>query len=74
MIDESHVSAHSYADLGLVAMDVFTCGNTDPHAVLEHVRSEIPLGQVSIRHLHRFVCADPGHTRSEPIAAASVPS
>ena len=29
MLDESHVSAHTYADLGLIAMDVFTCGSTD---------------------------------------------
>ena len=28
MLDESHCSAHSYADLGLIAMDMFTCGTT----------------------------------------------
>eukprot|EP01035_Chromulina_nebulosa_P016819 gene16819-22303_t len=26
LIDESHVSAHSYSRLGLLALDVFTCG------------------------------------------------
>ena len=30
LLDESHCSAHSYADLGLIAMDVFTCGTTEP--------------------------------------------
>ena len=30
MLDESHCSVHTYADLGLVAFDFFTCGTTDP--------------------------------------------
>lgn len=27
LIDESHVSAHSYSELGMLAIDVFTCGS-----------------------------------------------
>ena len=34
LLDESHVSAHTYADLGLIALDVFTCGKTDPAKIL----------------------------------------
>ena len=30
MLDESHCSVHTYADLGLLAMDIFTCGDTNP--------------------------------------------
>ena len=54
MLDESHCSAHTYADQGLVAMDVFTCGNTEPRDVLRYIREEIDLGDVSIRELPRF--------------------
>ena len=54
VLDESHCSAHTYADLGLVALDVFTCGNTDPRRVLEFIREEIDLGEVSIREVPRF--------------------
>lgn len=54
MLDESHCSAHTYADLGLIAMDVFTCGTTDPAKVLEFIREEIDLGDVSIQFVHRF--------------------
>lgn len=54
MLDESHCSAHTYADLGLVAMDVFTCGNTDPRTVLEYIREEIDLGDVIITEVDRF--------------------
>jgi S-adenosylmethionine decarboxylase len=54
LLDESHCSAHSYADLGLIAMDVFTCGDTDPHDVFESIRQELDLGDVSIRECERF--------------------
>jgi S-adenosylmethionine decarboxylase len=54
MLDESHCSAHTYADLGLVAIDIFTCGNTSPRKVLEFIREEIDLGDVSIREVGRF--------------------
>ena len=55
VLDESHCSAHTYADLGLIALDVFTCGRTDPQDVLAYIREEIDLGDVSIREVPRFV-------------------
>lgn len=55
VLDESHCSAHTYADLGLIALDVFTCGHTDPADVLAYIREEIDLGNVEIRELPRFV-------------------
>ncbi len=30
LIDESHVSAHCYSESGLLAIDIFTCGDSDP--------------------------------------------
>ena len=54
LLDESHCSAHTYADDGLIAMDIFTCGTTDPRTVLECIRREIDLGDVSIRTVPRF--------------------
>jgi S-adenosylmethionine decarboxylase len=55
VLDESHCSAHTYADDGLIAMDIFTCGNTDPHAVLLLIREEVDLGDVSVTELPRFI-------------------
>jgi S-adenosylmethionine decarboxylase len=55
VLDESHCSAHCYADLGMIALDVFTCGQTDPNDVLAYIREEIDLGDVSIRQVPRFV-------------------
>jgi S-adenosylmethionine decarboxylase len=59
MLDESHCSAHTYADLGLIAMDIFTCGSTDPRDVLRSIREELDLGDVSIREMPRFELAEP---------------
>ncbi len=58
LLDESHCSAHTYADMGLVALDVFTCGQTDPNDVLAYLREEIDLGEVSVRELPRFLLDD----------------
>ncbi len=54
MLDESHCSAHSYADLGLIAMDVFTCGSTNPRTVLRYIQEELDLGTVNVREFKRF--------------------
>lgn len=69
VLDESHCSAHTYADLGLVALDVFTCGRTDPHDVLNCLCEQIDLGDVSVRAVPRF--AVPDDSRSEPALTGS---
>lgn len=55
MLDESHCSAHCYADTGQIALDVFTCGGTDPRDVLKYIREELDLGTVTIHMASRFV-------------------
>ena len=72
VLDESHCSAHTYADLGLVALDVFTCGRTDPQDVLAYIREEIDLGDVCIREMPRFVL-DPQTEGAleEPVATST---
>ena len=54
VLDESHCSAHTYADLGLIAMDVFTCGNTHPRDVLRYIQEELDLGDVTVTEVGRF--------------------
>lgn len=43
LLDESHCSAHCYSDDGLLALDVFTCGLTDPKKIMEDIEQEIKL-------------------------------
>ncbi len=43
LLDESHFTAHAYtdADKALLAMDIFTCGQTDTSIVADYVIKEI---------------------------------
>lgn len=37
LIDESHISAHCYSEQGLLAMDIFTCGEHDPDTIADNM-------------------------------------
>jgi S-adenosylmethionine decarboxylase len=54
MLDESHVSVHTYADEGKMAIDIFTCGGTDAQAIAEQLKAELGLKQCEERSLERF--------------------
>jgi len=41
LIDESHISAHCYADRGLLAIDCFTCGETDPDSIATYLHEQL---------------------------------
>ena len=41
LLDESHVSAHCYSDRGLLAIDAFTCGGTDPTSIVEELKQAL---------------------------------
>ena len=41
LIDESHITAHCYADQGLLAVDCFTCGQTDPDCIATHLHNRL---------------------------------
>jgi S-adenosylmethionine decarboxylase len=73
VLDESHCSCHTYADLGLVALDVFTCGRTNPRDVLAYIREEIELGDVSIRQVPRFILEPQTESalEEEPVATST---
>jgi S-adenosylmethionine decarboxylase len=55
MLDESHCSAHSYADLGLIAMDIFTCGTTEPRLIWEQIRQVLSIEHAIVREESRFL-------------------
>ena len=54
LLDESHISAHCYADTGQIALDIFTCGSTAPQNVLDYILEEIDLGTVKFSEVSRF--------------------
>ena len=43
LLDESHITAHAYTKKGLLALDVFTCGVTDPEDVAKFVKANLEI-------------------------------
>ena len=41
LIDESHVSAHCYAEEGILAVDCFTCGGIDPTEIADDIHEQL---------------------------------
>jgi S-adenosylmethionine/arginine decarboxylase-like enzyme len=41
LLNESHASSHSYSQLGLLSLDIYTCGETDPLPVMNDIVKEI---------------------------------
>lgn len=76
VLDESHCSAHCYAETGQIALDVFTCGNTDPRMVLKYIREEIDLGDVTVLEQPRFFQGpnSPGDSFDEKEGHTNLPS
>ena len=59
LIDESHVTAHCYSESGLLAIDVFTCGDHDPDCVAEQIHGRLVSenGEIILdrrQRIHRF--------------------
>ncbi|MGH7128681.1 MAG: S-adenosylmethionine decarboxylase, partial [Planctomycetaceae bacterium] len=71
LLDESHCSVHCYADLGLMALDIFTCGSTDPRQVFEYIRQDIDLGDVTVTETSRFHLVPDQHRLSEHLLMAA---
>jgi S-adenosylmethionine decarboxylase len=41
LLAESHIALHTYPELGFIALDIFSCGNSDPDAALEIFRDAL---------------------------------
>lgn len=69
VLDESHCSVHTYADQNMLALDLFTCGNTNPRDVLRYIQEEIDLGDdITVTQMPRFLVSDEDET---PVLAGS---
>lgn len=53
LLDESHVSAHCYSDRGLLAIDCFTCGTTDPNVIADYIHQDLTDHIPSIKMINR---------------------
>ena len=41
LLDESHLSAHCYSEKGWLAIDCFTCGDTDAESIIDEIHQHI---------------------------------
>tara|TARA_B100001123_G_C15252673_1_gene1003404 strand:- start:102 stop:1466 length:1365 start_codon:yes stop_codon:yes gene_type:complete len=41
LIDESHVTAHCYSEKGILAIDSFTCGESDPQLIIDLILGKL---------------------------------
>ena len=60
LLDESHVTAHCYSESGMLAIDAFSCGDTDPESIIEVIeeglREKYPIMKINRRNkVGRFV-------------------
>jgi len=53
LIDESHVTAHCYSERGLLAIDVFTCGDSDSDAVADMIHGRLVAENPGVRLVFR---------------------
>ena len=53
LIDESHVTAHCYSERGLLAIDVFTCGDSDSDSLADMVHQRLVSGNPGLRLVFR---------------------
>ncbi len=54
VLDESHMTCHTHTAESTMAIDIFTCGETNPRLVLDALRERVRLGTIAVRRLDRF--------------------
>lgn len=53
ILAESHISCHTWPEIGYAAFDIFMCGNTDPHAAIPILKAAFQSEDVRVVELHR---------------------
>lgn len=53
ILAESHISCHTWPEIGYAAFDIFMCGNTNPHAAIPVLKAAFASDRIEIRELHR---------------------
>ena len=60
LLDESHITCHSYTQKGLLALDVFTCGQTNPEIIANYIKKQLELKYPNIKctnsKMHQRFC------------------
>lgn len=60
IIAESHISIHTWPEEGYAAIDVYTCGESDPERAVEYILKEIGAKHAHISEIKRGIPEDDG--------------
>ena len=53
VLAESHISIHTWPECGYAALDVFMCGETNPHATVEILRDAFSPDRIAVEEYMR---------------------
>ncbi|MBI5230375.1 MAG: adenosylmethionine decarboxylase [Candidatus Magasanikbacteria bacterium] len=53
ILAESHISLHTYPEIGYVGVDIFTCGKNRPEPILEYLQEKFGAKEVNWQYLRR---------------------
>ncbi len=53
LLAESHISLHTYPEIGYVAVDIFTCGQNKPEPILKYLEEKLGAKEVYWEYIRR---------------------
>ena len=58
LLAESHISIHTWPERSYAAIDIFMCGECDPHLALPAIKSGLKATNLSVQELRRGIVQD----------------
>ena len=55
VLSESHISFHSWPEIGLITFDIYMCGDAKPMVALEHIKEHFAPERIEVLQIRRGV-------------------